>query len=142
MPPQGLTPGERVVNLSGLAISAAVVTSGVSSAWIVWVFRNNWLTSVGAAIAGAIAGFITARVVAEFVYHTPDGRITVVKAGGTSLSATIRAGLAGSMPASVVVAILGLVLFGASNHVAVLIGVPLGCSVLIGVVFACLASLS
>src|SRR5881628_2756441 len=53
MPPQGLNPGDRVVDLGALAISAAVATGAVASAWILWLIKKNWLALAGSLVAGS-----------------------------------------------------------------------------------------
>jgi hypothetical protein len=56
MPPQGLSPGDRVVELAALTVSAAVATGAVAGAWIVWLIKKSWLGSAGSLIAGAVVG--------------------------------------------------------------------------------------
>src|SRR2546430_1476384 len=96
MPPQGLNPGDRVVELAGLAISAAVATGAVSSAWILWVIKQSWLISAGSLIASAVVGFFAGQLVARILYQA-GGNTTVVKVGSASLSSTITAGLIGGV---------------------------------------------
>jgi hypothetical protein len=137
----GIKPGDRLVELGGLAMTAGAVSGAAASGWIVWRMRDNWLTAIGAVIPGGVLGYVAARIVIEFVYHTADGRTHVARVGKGSLPATIRAGLIGSMTAAVVIAVIGLVLFGASDHVTTLIGIPFGFGILCGVVLGCLSAL-
>src|SRR5262245_2453771 len=96
MPPQGLNSGDRVVELAGLAISAAVTTGAVASAWILWLIKKSWLISSGALVAGGVFGFLAGQLVGRLLYRT-GGNTTVVKVGSASLSSTIPAGLAGGV---------------------------------------------
>jgi hypothetical protein len=92
--PQGLNPGDRVVELASLAISAAVATGAVASAWILWLIKKSWVISAGALIAGGVIGFLVGQLVGRVFYRT-GGNTTVVKVGSAALPSTIPAGLAG-----------------------------------------------
>jgi hypothetical protein len=105
MPPQGLNPGDRVVELGALAISAAVVTCAIAGAWILWLIKKSWLASAGALVAGAVVGFVAGQLVARILYRT-GGNATVVKVGSASSSSTIPAGLAGGVVTGIAVALL------------------------------------
>jgi len=142
MPPQGLNPGDRVVELSGLVVSAAVVTGAIAGAWSAWFIRRSWLVSAGALIAGAVLGFVVGQFVARVLYRTADGNTTIVKVGSASLSATIPAGLAGGIAAAVAVGVIALLVFNARSQVLSLLGVTITCGVVLGVLFACLGSLT
>ena len=140
MPPSNLNPGDRVVELGALAVSAAVVTGAVASAWIVWLIKKSWLASGGSLIAGAVIGFAAGQLVARFLYRH-DGNTTVVKVGSASLSATIPAGLAGGIATAVAIGLLAILLFSARSQASSLFGVAIGCGVVFGILFACLGSL-
>jgi len=142
MPPQGLNPGDRVVELSALVVSVAVATGAFAGALVVWLIRKNWLASAGAFITGAVLGFITGRFVARVLYHTANGNTTVVKVGSASLSATIPAGLAGGVATALAVSVIALFVFSARNQVLSLFGVAITCGVVLGILFACLGSLT
>ena len=142
MPPRGLNPGDRVVALAALAVSAAVATGAVAAAWIVWLIKTSWLASAGAFIAGAVVGFAVGQLVARLLYHTADGNTTVVKVGSASLSATIPAGLAGGVATAIAVGLLASLIFSARSQALSLFGVAIGCGVVLGALFACLGSLT
>jgi hypothetical protein len=141
MPPQGLNPGDRVVELAALAVSAAVATGAVAGACIAWLIKKSWLASVGAFIAGAVVGFAAGQLVARLLYRT-GGNTKVVKVGSASLSATIPAGLAGGIATAIAVGLLALLIFSARSQALSLFGVAIGCGVVLGVLFACLGSLT
>lgn len=141
MPPQDLTPGDRVVELAALAVSAAVVTGAVAGAWTVWLIKRSWLASGGAFFAGAVLGFAAGQLVARVLYRS-GGNTTIVKVGSASLPATIPAGLAGGVTAAIAVGLLAMLLFGAKHQASSLFGVALGCGVVLGMLFACLGSLT
>ena len=141
MPPQGLNPGDRVVELAALAVSAAVATGAVSGAWIVWLIKKSWLGSSGALIAGAVIGFGVGQLLSRILYH-PGGSTIVVKVGSASLPSTIRAGLSGGVLTAIAVGLLALLIFSARSQALSLFGVAIGCGVVLGVLFACLGSLT
>jgi len=140
MPPQGLNPGDRVVELAALAVSAAVATGAASAAWILWLIRKSWVVSAGALIGGAIVGFIVGQLVARILYRT-GGNTTIVKVGSASLLSTIPAGLAGGVAAAVVVGVFALLVFSARSQAMPVFGVAIGCGAVLGILFACLGSL-
>ena len=140
MPPQGLNPGDRVVELAALATSAAVATGAVASAWILWLIKKSWLLSAGSLIAGGVVGFLVGQLVGRVLYH-PNGNTVVVKVGSASLLSTIRAGLAGGVVTAVAVGLLALLIFSAKSQASSVFGVAIGCGVVFGILFACLGSL-
>jgi hypothetical protein len=141
MPPEGLNPGDRVVELAALAVSAAVATGAVAGAWILWLIKKSWLLSVASLVAGAVVGFFAGQLVAHILYRT-GGNTTVVKIGSASLSSTIPAGLAGGVAAAVAIVLLAFLIFGARSRASSLFGVAIGCGLVLGVLFACLSSLT
>lgn len=140
MPLSNLNPGDRVVELAALVISAAVATGAVASAWILRLIKKSLLVSAGALIAGAVVGFLVGQLVGIVLYRT-GGNTTVVKVGSASLSATIPAGLVGGVVTALAVAILALLIFSARSQASSLFGVAIGCGVVLGILFACLGSL-
>lgn len=140
MPPQGLNPGDRVVELAGLATSAAVATGAVASAWILWLIKKNWLISAGAPVAGGVFGFFVGQLVGRVLYHS-GGKTTVIKVGSASLTSTIPAGLAGGVVTAIAVGVLALLIFSAKSQASSVLGVAIGCGVVLGILFACLGSL-
>jgi len=139
MPLQVLKPGDRVVELGGLAVSAAVATGAVAGAWVVWLIKKSWLASAGSCIAGAVVGFVVGGLVARTQYRHGENR-TVAKVGTASLSATIPAGLGGGVATAIAVGLLASLVFSASGQA--LFGVAIGCGIVLGVLFACLSSLT
>jgi hypothetical protein len=141
MPPQNLNPGDRVVELAAVVTTAAIVSGAIVSAAVVWIIKKSWLASVGAFFSGAVVGFILAQFVGRLLYKTAGGNTTVVKVGGAGLSATIPAGLAGSISTAVVIALIALLVFSAKSQALNLFGVAIGCGLILGILFACLSSL-
>jgi hypothetical protein len=137
MPPQGLNPGDRVVELAGLAVSVAVATGAIASAWILWLIKKSWLISAGALIAGGFVGFLAGQLVGRVLYYH-NGNTVVVKVGSAGLVSTIRAGLAGGVVTALVLVLLATLLFGARSQVS---SVAIGCGVVLGILFAFLGSL-
>ena len=140
MPPQGLNPGDRVVELAALATSAAVATGAVASAWILWLIKKSWLVSSGALIAGGVVGFLVGQLVGRVLYH-PNGNTVVVKVGSASLFSTIRAGLTAGVITAIAIGFVSLLIFSAKNGASFVFGVAIGCGIVLGILFACLGSL-
>ena len=141
MPPSNLNPGDRVVELAGLAVSVAVTTGAIAGAWLLWLIKKSWLVSAGALIAGAVIGFVVGQLIARILYH-PGGNTVVVKVGSASLASTIRAGLTGGVVTGIVIGLLALLIFGAKSQASSLFGVAIGCGIVLGILFACLGSLT
>jgi hypothetical protein len=141
MPPSNLNPGDRVVELAALAVSAAVATGAVAGAWVVWLIKKSWLASAGAFIGGAVIGFAVGQLLVRILYRTADGKMTIVKVGSASLSATIPAGLAGGIATAIAIGLLASLLFSVRSQALSLFGVAIGCGLVLGILFACLGSL-
>lgn len=142
MPPEGLNPGDRVVELAGLLHSTAIATGAVAGAWLLWLIKKSWIASLGALLGGAAIGFVVAHLLARLLYRTAEGNTTVVKVGSASLASTIPAGLAGGVTTAVAVVVLAVLIFGARNQTWTLFPISLGCGIVLGVAFACLGSLT
>jgi hypothetical protein len=142
MPLQSLNPGDRVVELAALVQSAAIVSGSVAGAWVFWLITRSWMVSVGGFFAGAVLGYGIAQVIVRLFYRTAEGNVAVVKVGSASLSSVIPAGLAGGISTAVLVALVSLLVFSATNQAVSLLGISVGCGVVIGIVFACLSSLT
>jgi hypothetical protein len=140
MPPSNLNPGDRVVELAALVISAAVTTGAIASAWILWLIKKSPLASAGALIAGAVVGFLVGQLMGRVLYHTA-GNTVVVKVGSASLSSTIPAGLVGGVVTALAIGLLAVLIFNARSEASYLFGVAIACGVVLGIVFACLGSL-
>jgi hypothetical protein len=140
MSSEGLNPGDRVVELAGLVISAAVATGAVAGAWLLWLIKKSWLMSTGGFVAGAAVGFGAGHLMARILYRT-GGNTTVVKVGAASLASTIPAGLAGGIVTAITLGVLVVLIFNARNQALSLFGTAVACGVIIGVLWACLGSL-
>jgi hypothetical protein len=140
MPPQGLNPGDRVVELAALAVSAAVATGAIAAAWILWLIKKSWLISAGALIAGGVVGFLAGQLVGRVLYHH-NGNTVVVKVGSAGLASTIGAGVAGGVVTALLIGLLAILLFGAKTQASSAFGVAIGCGAVLGILFACLGSL-
>jgi hypothetical protein len=136
-----LNPGDKVIELAGVVISSAVTSGAISAAVIVWLIKKNWLPSTGAFFVGALFGFLVAQVMARLFYRS-DGNTVVAKLGVESLSLTIPAGLAGGITTALLVALVSILVFNASSQIVTVFGVALGCGIALGVLMACLGSLS
>jgi hypothetical protein len=82
------------------------------------------------------------QIVARILYRTADGNTTVVKVGSASLSVTIPAGLSGGIVTAIIVTLIALLIFSAKSQALSLFAAAIGCGVVLGIVFACLSSLT
>ena len=130
------------MELAALAVSAALAAGAVSGACIVWLVKRNWMAAAGALFIGALIGVVVVRPLMSFVSRAPNGDTTVVKVGSASLSRTIPAGMLGSVTSGMAVAVLAILAFGATDQAATLFGVAVGSGTVIGLLFACLSSLT
>lgn len=140
MTPQGLNPGDRVVELAGLVTSAAIATGAVASAWILWLIKKSWLISTGGLVAGGIVGFLIGQLIGRVLYRSGANTV-VVRVGRASLLATIRAGITGGTVTAIAIGLLTILIFSAKSQASSVFEVAIGCGVVFGILFACLGSL-
>ncbi len=140
MPDLGLQPGERVVELAAVVRTAAIVSGAVAGVATTWLVRRSWWFSLAAFVLGAVAGFVVSQFVSR-LYRSADGQTVVARVGSTSLPATIPAGLAGGVSVALVVGIAVILLLSAQSRAVPVLGTSLGCGIVLGIIFACLASL-
>jgi hypothetical protein len=136
-----LGPGERVVELGGLAISAAVASGAASGACAGWIVGQGWVEPVLGSVAGAALGYGLGRLVARELYRSDDGRVSVVRVGRESLRATLRAGLTGGLLAAVGIGVAAFLLPGAMAQPLPILAAALACGAVLGGGFACVSSL-
>jgi hypothetical protein len=141
MSPQELQPGDRVIELAAVAVSAAVFTGAVCGVCLSWLTKKSWLVSVEALVTGLVTGWIAGESIAHLVYLTGGGNTKLVKAGVASLSATIPAGLMGGIATGILVGLLGIWALDARKQAMSLLGFAVGCGVVLGTLVACLGSL-
>src|SRR5262249_4882697 len=87
--PQGLNPGDRVVDLAALGRSVAVLTGAIAAAWIAWSTVTNWPMRLWVLVIGAALGYVVGQVVSRVRYRRHGTHTTVVKVGWPSLAAKI-----------------------------------------------------
>ena len=135
-----LQPGDRVVELAALSRSAGGFSGLISIAIIVFFGLGSWTFTAAGALAGAVGGYIVGSVVGILLFPSPDGQVFIVKHGPESLASSLKAALVSSFAVSVIAALVAWCGFpnalGAGTWVA---GIA---AVVVGAVFACLASLA
>lgn len=136
-----LNPGDRVVELAALAVSAGVATGAIAGACVLGFIERSWLGAAGGFCAGAVAVLLIAQPLARSLYRTGDDT-TVVKVGSESLRATIPAGLVGGVAAGVTVALLAVLSLGAVSLAVPVFGIAIACGAVLGIALACLATLT
>ncbi len=140
MSSQQINPGDMVVELAALVVTASILTGAVSSAWILWLIKRSWLISGGAFFAGGVISFFIGQITGFALYRSGENT-TIVKVGHESLTATIPAGLAGGMVTAIAISILALLILGARNQGSSVFAIAIICGVVLGIASACMGSL-
>lgn len=141
MPGADFKPGERVVELGALAISAAAISGAASGACTGWIVGQGWMEPVLGAVAGAALGYGLGQLVARHFYRSEDGLVSVIRVGRGSLPETLRAGLTGGLLAAVGIGVAAFLIPGAMAQALPILGAAVACGALLGAVIACASSL-
>jgi hypothetical protein len=136
-----LKPGERVVELAAVSVSAAVVAGAAAGAWVAWIVKQGWTESALGFVAGAALGYGLGQLVARHFYRTDDGHTSVVRVGSGSLPSTLRAGLMGGILAAAAIGVLAFLVPGAMAQALPILGAAIACGAVLGTVVACGSSL-
>lgn len=100
-------PAARGISLVEFVILTSMMTGAVTGAVIGWIARKNPFLSVGCFLIGIMSGMLAGTGMARLCYVQPDGvDIPPVKAGMASLGTCSLAGLAGTLPAALLAAVL------------------------------------
>ncbi len=91
-----LKPGDTVIPLAVLCITAAIVCGAINSAVVTWNFNHTWRLTIVSFFVGAILSWGIAKIASSFVYPAPPDDVCVVKAGASALPKTIDAAMMGS----------------------------------------------
>jgi hypothetical protein len=132
VPGADLKPGERVVELGALAVSAAVISGAASGACAGWIVGQGWMEPVLGAVAGAALGFGLGQLAARHFYRPGEGLVSVIGVGRESLPETLRAGLTGGLLAAVGIAVAAFLIPGAMTQALPILGAAVACGAVIG----------
>ena len=97
MEPSSLKPGDTVIPLKVLCVTAAIVCGAINSAVVTWNFNHTWWLTIVSFFVGAILSWGIAKMASSFVYPAPPDDVLVVKAGTSALPKTIVAAIIGSV---------------------------------------------
>lgn len=137
--PEGLKPGDMVVALASAARTAAIVAGVVAGAIAMWIARHKPVLSSVALLGGAVTGWIVGTLVGKIIFPATDGNVVVAKAGPASLPMTLKGNLVATLLTGIVVSILIVLL--TKTDFKVIAPASIGAAVLVGIIFALLASL-
>ncbi len=141
MEPSPLKPGDTVIPLAVLCITAAIVCGAINSAVVTWNFIHTWWLTIVSFFVGAILSWGIAKIASSFVYPAPPDDVLVVKAGASALPKTIVAAIIGSVVGLFICGIGYAFLIGGSALV-ISVGVSLIIvSVIIGFLWGFLSAL-
>lgn len=140
MSPEGLNPGDKIIELSAMCRTCAIVSGLVMGSYYAWVGTYKWTYSTAGFFAGGLSGYFVGSVVGAVLFPASTGNVMVAKAGVESLSSTLKGCLVASILTALIVGIIAAII----THIPIGRGllIPTGISFLIGVVWACLTSLS
>jgi hypothetical protein len=138
--PRGLNPGDKVVVLDGAARSAALISGAVTGAIAGWIGKRTLTYSGIAFIVGAFLGWAIGSMVGRFLFPARDGNVVVAKWGRGSLPLTLKGSIIASVTSAFAVCVLAVLIVG--GDLKTVAAPSIGASIIIGVVFAILASLT
>jgi hypothetical protein len=133
-------PGERVVDLGALAVSASVASGAVAGAWIRWWVDGGWAAPLIGLVAGGLLGVVVGRLWAQARYRRSD-ETTIVRVGPGALGHSVPAALVGGVVTALLIALLSSLFVAALAQALPLFAIAVGCGVVVGIAFACLVSL-
>jgi hypothetical protein len=134
-----LRPGNKVVELAAVVRTASLLTGAIVAALVSWIAKHKLTISCLSFVSGAIVGYVIGLALGRILFPATDGNVVVAKAGIASLRLTLKGGIFGSLLASLVVAVANS--FFVEIQITLVIGPALGIGAIVGIVFACLASL-
>ena len=137
-----LLPGDRVIDLAFLLRSSAVVGGFLAAGLSAWLLGTGIGWIAAAAFAAAAGGFLIGSLVRHLHFPVFAGLVTVVKLGPGAFPPALRSALAGSVSTAMPAAVLPALVFpGSADFPGLLLtGIIIG--VVVGGVFAFLASRS
>ena len=134
-----LQPGDRVVELAGVAKTVSIVSGATACGVTTWLSKRSWFFTAPAIVIGIICGIVLGFLVSRLLYKPSGGMTTVVKTGPASLPKTLFAGIVAVTITSLSIALCTAAVFSWPIFAATL--TSLLCGIFIGVAFAALASL-
>ena len=136
---EGLSPGDKVIALAAAAKTAAIVAGAVTGAVAVWLMKHKAVASIAGLIGGAAIGWCIGTLAGRLLFPASSGNTMIAKWGPASLPLTLKGNIIASLATSLV--ICGLMVILGKAEFKNLAGPCIGSSVVIGVIFALLASL-
>ncbi len=124
MEPSQLKPGDTVIPLAVLCITAAIVCGAINSAVVTWNFNHTWWLAIVSFFVGSILSWGIAKIATSFVYPAPPSDVCVVKAGASALPKTIVAAIIGSVIGLFICGI-GYAFFIGGSTLVKSVGIPL-----------------
>jgi hypothetical protein len=135
---QALQPGDRVVDLAGLTQSAGLFGGAIVAAVSAWLAKRSVAWLVSALFIGAVFGFFIGNLVGR-VYRSAGDQRSVISVGAQALPSAIPAGLLGAIISALVMSSISVFVLKAPPQATFITAAI--CGVVVGVLFACLASL-
>jgi hypothetical protein len=136
---EGLNPGDKVIALAAAATTAAVVAGAVTGTVAAWLTKHKALTSIAGLIGGVAIGWCIGELVGRLLFPASSGNKMIAKWGSAALPLTLKGNIVASLVTSLV--ICGLMVIIGKTEFKAIAGPCIGSSVVLGVIFALLASL-
>ncbi len=136
---EGLNPGDKTIALAAAATTAAIVAGAVTGAVAAWLTKHKALASIVGLVGGVAIGWCIGTLAGRLLFPASSGNTMIAKWGPASLPLTLKGNVVASLATSLV--ICGLMIIIGKTEFRAIAGPCVGSSVLIGVIFALLASL-
>jgi hypothetical protein len=117
-----LNPGDKVVDLAGLARSSAMITGAITLPLALWVLEQNVVWIVSAVVAGAVIGFLLGALLGRTFLPTRDGQVLVIKLGPGALASALKASLNGGACTGILIGLLSPLFLSEVTKVTPLVG--------------------
>ena len=135
-----LAPGDKVVDLAFLLRSSAVFASAVAAVSSLWILKHTPLWIVVAGLLGGAGGFLLDTFLGPVFFSAAAGEVTVVKLGPGSLQLAFKASLIGGITSGILASLLPALILAGTSRLAQLLGAGVIVGIVIGAVFAYLAT--
>lgn len=135
-----LNPGDKVVDLAGLARSSAMITGAITLPLALWMLEQNVVWIVAAFVAGGVFGFVLGALLGRMFFPAREGHVFVVKLGPGALALALKAGLNGGVCAGILIGVLSPLMLSETANLPLLVGVGATIGILWGTFSAYIAT--
>ncbi|MFC1512368.1 hypothetical protein ACFL5H_04155 [Candidatus Latescibacterota bacterium] len=131
--------GDKVIALTAVARTAAIVSGAASGAIAGWLVRHSLLAIVGSLFLGAVLGWLIGKIIGNIVFPAQNGTVMIAKGGPGSIPLTLKGNFIASLATALTISVLTILATGIGLET--IAGLCVGTSVALGIVLALLVSL-